>query len=185
MVTLKEFNDLFTKYYNPLLRFANSYVRNSDVAEEMVAEAFTNFWEKRQHINDGTNYPAYILTIVKNLSLNYLKRSTLKLDITNNLYLATEWELTTRINSLQECNPDYLFSKEIESIIYSTVSKLPQKTKQVFQLSRFEQKTNKEIADFLNITVKGVEYHISQSIKELRIALEDYLPASLLLFLLF
>lgn len=184
MVTLKEFNSLFTDNYNRLLRFANSYVRNTEISEEIVAEAFTKFWENRESISEGTNHPAYILTIVKNLSLNYLKRSALELNITNRIFVAAEWELTTRINSLEECDPDYLFSKEIENIIKATVDRLPQKTKQVFQLSRFEHKTNKEIAEFLNITVKGVEYHISQSIKELRHSLKDYLPASLLLFIL-
>ena len=40
----------------------------------------------------------------------------------------------------------------------------------------FENKMNKEIAENLGITVKGVEYHISRALKEFRISLKDYLP---------
>lgn len=43
-------------------------------------------------------------------------------------------------------------------------------------MSRFENKMNKEIAENLGITVKGVEYHISRALKEFRISLKDYLP---------
>lgn len=183
MTTLKEFNKLFNLYYNPFVRFATSYVRDTSVAEEITSEAFSIFWEKHQSIPEVTNYPAYILTIVKNLSLNYLKRSILKQNTQDRMQKAIEWELTTRINNLEVCDPEYLFSKDVESILHATINKLPKRTKEVFLLSRFEQKTHKEIADTLNITTKGVEYHISQAISRLKVSLKDYLPMSIFIFI--
>lgn len=43
-------------------------------------------------------------------------------------------------------------------------------------MSRFENKSGKEIAQTLGISVKGVDYHMNKALKELRAALKDYLP---------
>ena len=85
-------------------------------------------------------------------------------------------ELSIRISNLENCNPDDIFSSEIRSIVMKTLSQLPEQTKRVFVMSRLENKTGKEIAKALGITVKGVDYHMSNALKELRTALKDYLP---------
>ena len=51
-------------------------------------------------------------------------------------------------------------------------------------MSRYENKSHKEIAALLGMTTKGVEFHIAKSTKVLRLALKDYLPVSLLFFYL-
>lgn len=183
MVPLKEFNELFNQHYNPFLRFAASYVRDKSIAEEITLEAFSIFWEKQSTVPEITNHSAYILTIVKNLCFNHLKRTTLKVNTESRIQEAMEWELTTRINNLEACDPEYLYSKEVESILHETIDKLPERTKEVFLMSRFESKTHKEIAEVLNITTKGVEYHITQAIKQLSIDLKDYLPLTVFIFI--
>ena len=57
-----------------------------------------------------------------------------------------------------------------------TLNQLPKQTQKVFIMSRFENKSGKEIAQILGISVKGVDYHMNKALKELRIALKDYLP---------
>lgn len=176
MISLKEFNQLFNQYYQPFLRFAISYVRDSHIGEEITAESFSIFWEKRNEISVEVNRPAYLLTIIKNLSLNYLKRDSLSKSIVANLKQDLEWDLSTRINHLQACDPEHLFSKEIETILNNAIEKLPKRTREVFVLSRLEHLSHKEIAEKLNISTKGVEYHMSQSLRLLRSMLKDYLP---------
>ena len=183
MISLREFNQLFTQYYQSFLRFANSYVKDPHIAEEITAEAFSVFWEKRSEISIEINRPAYILTIIKNLSPNHLKRKSLSKSIVANLKQALEWDLSTRINHLQACDPESLFSKEIESILNEAIEKLPTKTREVFVLSRIEHLSHKEIAEKLNISTKGVEYHMSQSLKLLRVMLKDYLPLGVFIFI--
>ena len=68
-------------------------------------------------------------------------------------------------------------------IFEKTLAEFPEQTRKVFEMSRIEYMSNKEIAEALGITVKGVDYHISKAIKKLKISLKDYLPA--LLFLLY
>ena len=50
-----------------------------------------------------------------------------------------------------------------------------QATTSVFQLSRFEGRTNHEIAKLLKISEKSIEYHLTKSLRELRIHMKDYI----------
>lgn len=96
-----------------------------------------------------------------------------------------EWrrrELSIRISTLEGCNPEEIFSTEIQTILNHTLEELPEQTRNVFRMSRFEQKSGKEIAQTLGITVKGVDYHIAKALKALRISLKDYLPLFYFLF---
>ena len=123
-----------------------------------------------------SNIPAYILTIIKNKCINYLQHIQIKEDVNERLKNHAEWELNTRISTLEACNPEELFSTEVREIINHTLASLPKQTRQIFIMSRYENKSHKEIAETLDMTTKGVEYHIAQALKKLHANLKDYLP---------
>ena len=83
---------------------------------------------------------------------------------------------------VNSCDPEEIFSHEIQTIIPNTLQSVPEQTRRIFEMSRFENKTVKEIAEETNITAKGVEYHITKALKVLRINLKDYLPLFYFLF---
>ena len=91
-------------------------------------------------------------------------------------------ELSIRISTLEACDPEEIFREEIRTILQRTLQSLPEQTRRIFEMSRFENKTVKEIAIETNLTVKGVEYHITKTLKVLRINLKDYLPLFYFLF---
>ena len=64
------FASLFEQYKEPFILFANSYLRDRVVAEDIFIEAMMQYWEKRQELPSDTNVPAYILTTIKNKALN-------------------------------------------------------------------------------------------------------------------
>jgi len=173
--SLQAFNRIYTDYRSRFVRFANSYVKDISVAEDITTEAFIAYWENRNTIASDSNIPAYILTIIKNKCLNYLSRSELKSRILTNLQGNAEWELNLRISTLEACNPEELFSTEIKRIVDDTLASLPEKTLKVFRLSRYKNKSHKEIAKILNITTKGVEFHITKALARLRTNLKDYI----------
>ena len=94
------------------------------------------------------------------------------------------WELSNRIATLEELEPNEIFTAEIQEIVNRTLETLPEQTRRIFAMSRYENKSHKEIADLLNMTTKGVEYHINKATKVLRIALKDYLPTTATSFFL-
>jgi RNA polymerase sigma-70 factor (ECF subfamily) len=144
-------------------------------AEDIVTEALIKLWE-RMKIGEIDPVAPYLFTILKNDSLDYLKHQKVKQITHDSITKALSRELEIRMISLETSDPTYVFSAEVQQIIHNTLDSMPQRTKEVFLMSRFENKSHKEIAQLFNISVKGVDYHILQSVKELRVALRDYLP---------
>jgi RNA polymerase sigma-70 factor (ECF subfamily) len=97
---------------------------------------------------------------------------------TEKLISNAAWELNIRITTLKACDPEEAFSNEAMEIVRKTLEAMPRKTRRVFIMSRFENKSYNEIAEELNLTRKGVEFHISKTLKVLRYKLKDYLPAN-------
>ena len=119
---------------------------------------------------------------MKNKALNYLKHEAIKAETIHSLTDINQRELEIRISTLQACVPEDIFSKDVEEIITKTLKILPSQTRRIFVLSRFQHKGNKEIAQILNLSEKSIEYHISKTLKALRINLKDYLPLFYFLF---
>ena len=175
------FNVIYTAYYRKSFLYVKSYVHDEMVAEDIVSESLIRLW-KRMKIRPVDQIQAYLFTILKNSSLDYLKHEAVERKAYLNLYEHLNHELEIRISVLQSSEPNEIFSVEIKQIIQETIESLPEKSRKIFVLSRFENKTNKEIARIFNISVKGVDYHIFHVIKELRVSLKDYLPLYLYFF---
>ena len=158
------FNDIYTSYYKKSFFFAKSYVHNDLAAEDIASEALIKLWEKlKAELVEEKYILPLLLTILKNKALDYLKHEEVKRSAFEVMADWQQQELSIRMSALEACNPDEIFSEEVEKIISAT-------------LSRFENKSNKEIAEEMEISIKGVEYHISKALKVLRVTLKDYLP---------
>lgn len=175
------FGILFDQYKEPFTLFANSYIRDFSAAEDIYVDAMMLYWEKRHELPSDTNIPAYILATIKNRALNHLRHLNVKTEVTEQLFNHNARELNFRISSLESCDPAELFTSEVQEIIQNTLNGLPQQTRHIFFKSRYENKTNREIAEELNISIKTVEFHISKALKIFRVKLKDYLPLFLLL----
>lgn len=79
--------------------------------------------------------------------------------------------------------PGGTFSKEMKQLVEHALSKLPEKTRRVFIMRRFEEKSYREIASEMNMSVKGVEYHMNKATESLKKTLKDFLP--LLIYLIY
>lgn len=171
---IKALSLLLESYKSRFISFANSYVQDFSVAEDFTMEAFMDYWEMKDMLQPDSNVPAYILTLIKHKCLNHLKRKQLHDDISQRLRTVAEWELNVQISSLEVCEPTELFTAEIKEIVNRTLQQLPKQTRRVFLMSRIGNKTRKEIANELNMTPKGVEYHIAKALSALRVNLKDY-----------
>jgi RNA polymerase sigma-70 factor (ECF subfamily) len=174
-VIVNSFNEIYTSYYKKSFFFAKSYVHDDLAAEDIASESLIKLWEKLK--TEQIDYiEPLLLTILKNKALDYLKHEEVKRTAFESMADWHQQELSIRISTLESCDPNEIFSDEVESIIRETLKLLPEQTRRIFLLSRFENKSNKEIAEQMGISIKGVEYHISKALKALRITLKDYLP---------
>ena len=169
------FTFIYTRYYKQAFRFAKSYVHDEAVAEDIASEALIALWEKVE-ITSVEEITPLLFTILKHKALDWLKHEQVKTAAFESFADWQSRELSLRISTLEACSHNDIFSNEIERIVRQSLYQLPQQTRQAFILSRFKEMSNREIAETLNISVKGVEYHISKALKALRVALKDYLP---------
>ena len=179
------FNKLFNDYYRQFVSFAMGYIKDEAKAQDFVSDAFASYWEKKESLAEDTNAPGYILTIVRNNCLNYLQHKKIKQRAAQELTDHAQWVIDTQINTLEACDPDKIFSKEIEQIIENTIKKLPERTAQIFRMSRFEHLSHRDIANQLGLTTKSVEYHITKTLNDLRHNLKDFLTILVLFCIYF
>ena len=176
-----EFGRLFA-YYRPRFEIlANRYVRNRTVAEDIVSESFMTLWENREKLPADCNIPAYVLTVVRNRCLDWLRTQSRHAQIELQVYELRREVIAADIRSLEAFDPREIFSGEVERIIRETLEGMSPLTRQVFEARRFEEKSYKEIAQIYGITVRRVEFELTKAVKEFRFALKDYLPALLIL----
>ena len=163
------FEKLFRNYFSPLMSFARKILVDEDDAREVVHKVFIKLWEKREEIDLSTSPKSYLFTSVHNMSLNVI-RDRKKFSSDEVPDIAGEWDVSTQIESM-----------ELEEKINEAIQSLPEKCRQIFELSRFDGLKYSEIAAQLDISVKTVENQMSKALKILREKLLKYL--TLLLWL--
>jgi len=155
------FKYLFDLHFVPLCRYAHLYLRNAQEAEEIVLDIYTYLWEHSQKINLTLSLKAYLFQSTRNRCLNFLrdKKTTLSLeeagDVANDSLSST------------------LEMEELSLLIQEAICALPDKCQQVFRLSREGNKTNQEIADEINVSIKTVEAQITKALKRIKSFLDD------------
>ncbi len=179
---IRRFNEIFATHRERFIRFAFSYTHNNEVAEDLVTESLMYYWENRRRLEEVRDVPMYILVTLKNKCLDHLQREKTWGDIAENLMSNSQWELQMRISNLEACEPEVLFGNEIRQLVDSALEKLPEKSRRIFLMSRYEGKNYQTIARETNLSVKSIEFHVSKSLQVLRRELKDYLPG--LLFVL-
>lgn len=175
------FKVVYNTYYSRLYYFIFEFIPQKDIAENIVQDTFFVLWDKRKKLNDNTNLASYLFTVAKNNCLYRLrdKRYSQKLFVSKNLELN---ELELNLEALSTLDTSTFAFREIEEIIEKTLEGLPPQCRKVFELSRFREMKNTEIAGELNISVKTVEGHITKGLKKFKEALRDYLPLVAYLF---
>lgn len=180
-MAITTFSELYTQYYKSSFLFVKSYVRDDMVSEDIVSESLIGLWQTIK--KESVEHPhALLLKILKNNALNYLKHQDVRRAAMESISSKMIRDLDYRIMTLEACDPEEIFSAEINEIVEKTLDALPEQTRRVFEMSRYEHMPVKEIATELSMNPKSVEYHITKSLKALRIALKEYLPSFYLLF---
>ena len=181
----KQFGHLYNQYRQRFVLIAKRYVRDRMVAEDIVADSFVAFWNSRSKLTSETNLPAYILTIVKNNCLNWLRAQQIHFRIQDDIASVQSRLVDASIRSLTAMDPSNLFASDVQNIISEATSRMPELTREIFMLSRNAGMTYAEIAAELGISQRRVTSEMQAALSILRKALKDYIPAWLLTLHLF
>lgn len=169
---LKAYGVLFRRYYPILCAYATRFVELKDV-EEIVQDVMLWLWENRETQTFETSLSQYLFKTVYHRAINVIAHHHYQLRADTFFYENMQ-------EMLQET--DYYQLEELKRRIKEAVDALPPIYREAFVMHRFKNKSYKEIAEFLQISPKTVDYRIQQALKQLRITLKDYLPLIMLLF---
>ena len=134
--SLSDFNRFFLEYQQRFIHFATTYVHDEAVAEDVVIESMMYYWENKEHLATDTNIPAYVLTAIKHKCIDYLRHRQLHQEVSDEISSLYAWELSNRILSLEEFEPNEIFTREIQELVDETLSTLPERTRHIFIMSR-------------------------------------------------
>ena len=161
------FDRIFRLLYAPLVRFSYKYMNDKDAASDVVQEVFIKLWQVREELAENESIKAYLFRMVRNRSLNHLR---------NNSYEVTGLELVEKQaderadSGITESNP----YKEKLEMLKSWIQKLPDRQRDVIEMSRFEGLNHAEIAKVLNVSPRTVNNHIVAAMKNIRQFHDDY-----------
>lgn len=179
-ITSADFDRLFLQYKQAFVDIAFSYVRERMVAEDLVTDSFLTFWNKRAEITDE-NIPAYILTIVKNRCLSFLRSETQHQRVRDGI--ARRWTNIRQatLHSLEYSDPKTLFLTEVETIVEQQLEAMPATMRRIFIDHRYRDMTYRQIAATYGLSTNQVDFEIRKATRLLRLALKDYLIVLLII----
>jgi RNA polymerase sigma-70 factor (family 1) len=164
--SVEAFEEIFRKNWHRLYIIAKTKISSHDEAEEIIQNIFSTLWEKRESLLI-TNLQFYLNAAVRNRILNLIRSK-----ITHEKY----WEYyKTFIPQGQEITDHAVAFDDLNEAVEVAVNRLPEKSREVFKLSRMEGRSNAEIATLLHLSEKAIEYHLTKSLRELRLHLKDYM----------
>ncbi|OIP83874.1 MAG: RNA polymerase subunit sigma-70 [Porphyromonadaceae bacterium CG2_30_38_12] len=180
----KAYRLLFKKHYGLLCSIASEFLKDDYLAETIVGDVILYIWENRQTIEIQTSIRSYLIRAVRNKCINYLQLNHVKKETS----LPENEILAPSENSyfISDSFPlAILLEKELEQKIEDAIQHLPLESREVFELSRFENLSYDEIAQKLGISVNTVKYHIKNALSKLRNDLGNYLSIWVLWLWLF
>jgi len=160
----KNFEFLFNSYFDLMVSMAYRYVKDLSVAKDIVHDTFAAIWEKRSTIDLSKPVKSYLFTTVNNKSLNYIRD--------NKKFVKAEGA-DLDLESTNMNGSEIAISNEITDRVEKALNLLPDKCRSVFEMSRFEGLSYKQIAEKMGISNKTVENQMSKALKIFREVLKD------------
>jgi RNA polymerase sigma-70 factor, ECF subfamily len=168
----KAFELLFNLYYNQLVNFAYTFLKDVDIANEIVQETYIKVWEIKDSLDENLSIKAFLYKCTHNNCINYIKKA----QVTHKLTEKYITELSYRLKFLGENQPNSFFDdlaeEELELCVQKAIDSLPQQCREIFLMSRFKGLTYLEIANKLSISVNTVKTQLSRALQKIRLGIK-------------
>lgn len=173
------FNLLFRRYFTKLYNYTFSLTKDSVISEELVMDVMLKLWLKKGNIHIQSELGPYLFRAMKNTLINHWRKKVLR---------TTPLETTEEFDYADPQAADHgIISRELQSHYQQQLNSLSPQRKKVFELSRDQEMSHREIATELDLSIKTVENHIGAVLNFLRKnmrSLSDSTLVTLLLLLL-
>jgi len=167
------FSEIYNRYWEVLFRHAYRLIKDKDLAKDIVQEVFVSLWDKIEELDLQFSVNAYLYKSVRNKILNLIEK-----DKVRNNYLES---LAVFINSSEAITDYRLRERLLAEKIEMEIAGLPSKMRQIFEMSRKQNLSHKQIAEELSLSDKTVKKQMSNAIKILRLKLGGFIVLAILL----
>ncbi|WP_025146520.1 RNA polymerase sigma factor [Pedobacter jeongneungensis] len=150
------FANVFDRHWHSLYVHALKMLGNEEEAKDMVQEVFTSLWKQGDQLSIHTTLKAYLFSAVRHRVLNEIRANDRRSQYYDRFALYLQTHQTSVIEKIQ--------FQELEQAIDKVISNLPERMREVFEMSRKQSMTNKEIALKMNIAETTVKRQISNAI---------------------
>ncbi|MFV0606993.1 MAG: RNA polymerase sigma factor [Niabella sp.] len=166
--------DAFYQFESSLFMFAQKITRSESLAQDIIQELFLSLWEKRDMLEQIENIEAYLYRSVKNKSIDFLRTLANDQKLRTNYFSSIEFE----DNSLEH----HISTQEFNQLFHAAIEKLPEKRRQIYELSQIEGLSRKEIAEKMSISESTVKNQITSANASIKDFLIKYLKSLILFF---
>ncbi|SUP54682.1 Sigma-24 [Weeksella virosa] len=149
-------NTLMDTFWLPVYRYVEGKIRNDEEAEDITIETFTKAFNKLKLYNPDFDFLTWLISIAHNTMIDYIRRSP-------KLNISLDDEAFSQHQYIVEENPtpeEYLILQQKNDELLAEIEKLPIHYQKVIQLRYLEDKTYKEIAEELQLTLANVKVRI-------------------------
>ena len=163
------FDTLFRVQYEKLVWFAQTFVSEMGLAEEIVSDVFVWIWTNKEKLPSIENPDTYLYVSVKNRCLNTLRSKTYTVAL----------DEQPDIKEPEHENPhEEMEHRELYEKLNRLINELPEQQRQVFRMIKENGLSAKECAHILNISVRTAETHVYKAVKQLEKEITAYLGYS-------
>jgi RNA polymerase sigma-70 factor (family 1) len=160
------FEVIFRRYWYGLYKSVYARIKSHEEAEEIVQDLFSTIWDKRDSLVIP-HLANYLFAASRKRVLNHIRSGAVR-----EKYAAYYLHCTTEEKSMTEETLEY---NELSQAVEEIMSRLPEKTQQVFRLSRLEGYSIPELSEYLKLPKRTIGYHLTKSLKEVRMHLKDFI----------
>lgn len=163
--------EIYVRYWKPCYVHALRKTRSKETAEELVQNLFVSLWEKRGELQ-VVHLEPYLHVAMKYQIISFIRSSIVREKYLKGIKMQEDGLQRGLGSSEAEST---LLLHELSGAIEKAIVQLPERSQLIFRLSRFEHRSNREISQSMDISEKAVEYHITQSLKLLRVRLKEFI----------
>lgn len=165
------FSEIYNRYWAPLYRHAYRLLKDKIAAEDVVQEVFVNLWDKISTLAVQDSLNSYLYAIVRNRILNIIQKEKIHSEYIRSFACFMEQSEAITDHRVRE--------KMLREKIEKEVAHLPTKMRHIFEMSRTEHRSYREIAEELELSDKTVKKQVSNAIKILRLKLSGFISFSI------
>lgn len=164
------FKSIFDTFYLQLYFHCRKYIPDPEEAKDLLQNVFLRLWERREEIKIEVSLKAYLFRSVQNECLNFIRSLHPNVSLSD-----IDSECTVPDIGVPSAPDEDAEGQEIEKTIDSIIDTLPEQCRKIFIMSRMKGMRNKEIAEYLSVSVRTVDTQIYRALKIMKKGLKDFL----------